>query len=142
MGLTALTPLKNIAHGWNWVSKEPAKSEWLKLLKYVKKHFKYNKEPYASLGPGSCLPKKFLDKYSAIHVPALSHDESRLPLFSQILGFKLIDTGFHKKWFDKEQNKKFDCGNPEISLKIIKEELKKKNGARAFHPYRKKYNYE
>lgn len=140
VGLTALTPLKNVESRWNWTSKEPMKSEWLKLLKYVKKRFKYSKQPYASLGPGSCLPKKFLDKYSSINVPELCHDELRLPLFGQIFDFKLIDTGFHKKWFDEEQNKKFTCGGGyKIILKTVKEELKKKNGARAFHPYRKKY---
>lgn len=137
IGLTALNPLENVKPTWTWVFKEPYKTQWEKLLKYAKNKFNYDKRPYASLGPGPCLPKKFLDKFSAINVPDLSNDEVRLPLFGQIFGFKLLETGFYPKWSEVSIMKFFNCHGKEIPLSRIKKELKKKNGRKSFHPYRK-----
>ncbi|HCC23155.1 TPA: hypothetical protein DF272_03180 [Candidatus Falkowbacteria bacterium] len=138
IGLTALNPLKNIKPTWTWVFKEPYKTQWEKLLKYAKDRFGYNKQSYASLGPGLCLPKNFLDKFSSIHVPDLSNDEVRLPLFGQIFGFRLFETGFYPKWSDPNIMKFFNCHGDEIPLNRIKKELKRKGGRKSFHPYRKR----
>lgn len=139
IGLTGLILLKNINIDWSWVSKEPYKSQWLKLLKYAKNQFKYNKQPYASLGPGPCLPKSFLNRFISVHVPDLCNDELRFPLFGQIFGFKLIKTGFYKRWSDSNILKFFNCYKDEISLTHIKNELKRKRGRKSFHPYRKRF---
>lgn len=138
IGLTALNPLKNVENTWSWTAKEPSKSEWAKLLKYAKDKFGYNKQPYASLGPGPCLPRNFLDKFSTIPVPDLCNDELRLPLFAQIFGFKLIKTGFYKRWSNQNIMKFFNCHGNEIPLDLIKKELKRKGGRKSFHPYRKR----
>lgn len=137
IGLTALTVLKRVENKWDWTSQEPEKSEWKKLLFYAKEKFGYKYEPYASLGPGPCFPKRFLEKYSKLDIPELCHDELRLPLFAQILGFNMQDTGFYKKWFDKDEKKFFNCIPEEISYKTIKMELSEVNGRRVFHPFRK-----
>ncbi len=133
IGLTALNPLKNVEQKWSWTAEEPSKSEWAKLLKYAKDRFKYNKQPYASLGPGPCLPKNFLDKFSSVHVPDLCNDELRFPLFGQIFGFKLIETGFYRNWSDPNIMKFFNCHGNEIPLNLIKKELKRKGGRKSFH---------
>lgn len=138
LGLTALNPLKNVMQKWDWTAEEPYKSEWAKLLKYAKDQFEYNKQPYASLGGGPCLPKFFLEKFSAVHVPDLCNDELRLPLFGQIFGFRLLDTGLYQKWFDPETEKFFNCHGNEIPLSLIKNELKRKGGRKSFHPFRKR----
>lgn len=137
IGLTGLIPLKNLKSGWIWVHKEPYKTEWAKLLKYVKDQFKYNKQIYASLGPGACLPKKFLDKFSSVHIPSLNNDEIRLPLFGQIFGFKLYKTSLFKR-SDPNMAKFFNCSGNEIPLNRIRRELKRKEGKKSFHPYRKR----
>lgn len=137
LNLTALTPLKLVEQKWYWTSREPAKSEWEKLTKLAETKFKYSKQPYASLGPGATLPRKFLEKFSSIPVPDLGNDELRLPLFGQIFGFKLIDTGF-RRWFSKEDSRFFNCNGDEIPLKVIIKELKEGGGRKAFHPYRKR----
>ncbi len=137
VGATGLVPLKNVEKKWIWTSRERYRRKWDKLLDFVKKEYNYNKEPYASLGPGTCLPREFLEKYSSAEVPELCHDEIRVPLFAQILGFSLYDTGFYKKWCDDNEKKFFNCYGKEINITIIKKELAKKSGRRVFHPYYK-----
>jgi hypothetical protein len=61
----------------------------------------------------------------------------RLPLFGQILGYKLYDTGFYKNWFNAKEEKVFNCMAQDISLPAITKELSKTKGRRIFHPYRK-----
>lgn len=137
IGLTALTLLKNVEDKWDWTSKKPQKNEWDRLLNFVKVNFSYKQEPYASFGPGTCLPKKFLEKYANTQIPELCHDELRLPLFGQIFGFRLYNTGFYKEWFNKEEQEFFNCEPKPISISIVLRELKKASGRRVFHPYRK-----
>jgi len=141
IGLTALILLSKVEKRWSWTAEEPHKTEWEKLLALVKKEFNYTEVNYASLGPGVCLPKKFLEKFINIKVPELSNDELRLPLFGRILGFELYDTGFYRRWFDKKEKQFFHCGSSqEIYLSTIKKELAKPSGRRAFHPFRKVFN--
>ncbi len=137
VGLTGLTKLKKIEKRWDWMYREPYRSRWAKLFEFVKDKYAYNKEPYACIGGGPCLPKKFLEKYAAIDVPELAHDELRYPLFAQILGFKLYDTKFYRKFFDKNEERFFNAEKQDIKLSVIKKELSKSSGRRVFHPYRK-----
>ena len=138
IGLTALTPLKNVEDKWDWTAEEPYKNEWVKLLKYAKDKFAYNKQPHASLGPGPCIPKSFLEKYNNAHVPDQVINELRLPLFGQIFGYKLTDTGFYPEWFGPDE-KFFNCDGSEIPLSLIKREYKR-NERKSFHPFRKRLN--
>lgn len=134
IGITALTDLEKIEKRWDWTSKEPSRSEWLKLLGIARDNFGYNKRPCASLGAGPCMPKSFLEKYSELDVPELCHDELRLPLFGQILGFNLYDTGFYTKWFDAEEERAFNAAGREVDLELIRKEIAKPKGRRVFHP--------
>ena len=136
VGLTALTPLDNIYGRWYWTSREPYKSEWSELLELVARRFQYDQKPYASLGPGVCLPREFLEKYVSTDIPDLCHDELRLPLFAQILGFRLYDTGFCEKWFDQNEMRIFNCEGQEVKTSTIRMELARPSGRRVFHPYR------
>ena len=139
LGLTNLIKLSDIEKKWYWTTREPHKTEWEQLLAFAKRRFKYNQKPNASLGPGFCFPKSFLEKYSKVEVPELVHDELRVPLYAQILGFTAKNTNFTKLWFDKNEHKYFNCrGKMEyyIDIKTIREETKKPNGRKVFHPYR------
>lgn len=136
IGLTGLVPLQDVASKWDWVTEEPQKSEWEYLLSVAKETFHYNQEPFASLGPGACYPKSFLEKYAKTDVPELGHDELRLPLFAQILQTPLFDTGFYRAWFDAHERRYFNCRNENIQLKTVQEELANPHGRRVFHPVR------
>ena len=136
IGLTALTLLKNVEKDW-WISKEPYQSQWRQLLDFVRENFNYNQQPYACQGPGPCIPKGFLERYSEAEIPELCNDELRLPLFSQVFGFRLYDTGLCKKWFDKEEAKFFNCAKIEIKLSVINRQVNNPSGRRAFHPFSK-----
>jgi hypothetical protein len=158
ISLSGLTLLSNIEDQWAWTCREkylniwsrllfwksrnPDRKQWRKLLSIAKRKFGYCGIPYASLGPGTCVPKKFLEAYSKIDVPELAHDELRLPLFGQILGFKLYDTGFYGKWFDRKDEMLFNCDGNEISINAIKNEICNASGKRVFHPFRKQFDLE
>ena len=136
IGITALVPLESVESKWYWTSEEPSKTEWENLLKFAKEKYGYNQNPFASLGPGTCYPKEFLEKYSKVEVPELCHDELRVPLFAQICGIPIKDTGFYRSWSDAEEEKIFNCEGQEIEMSLIEE--KTVDGSRvAFHPFRK-----
>ncbi len=139
LGVTALTRLNLVEDRWSWTSEEPYKSEWLNLLAFVKKEYDYNCKPNGSLGPGLCLPKSFLEKFSNAKIPELCHDELRIPLYAQIFDFKCRNTEFYRKWFDEKQKKYFNCVNKNIDIQTIRKE-RKNNGRQVFHPFRKIFN--
>jgi hypothetical protein len=139
LGLTALIDLKLVENKWSWTSKEPYKSEWLKLIEFVKRKYNYSDKPNGSLGPGPCLPKKFIEKYANAEVPELCNDELRVPLFAQVFKFKCIDTDFYRKWFDDEEKKYFNCVGRDIDIQTIRKE-RENNGRQVFHPFRRIFN--
>lgn len=138
VGLTGLIPLHKIEKKWFWTRDPQQRKNWQKLLDYVKDQWQYSASPFASLCPGVILPKSFLEKYNQIEVPELCHDELRIPLFAQALGYSLTDLGFFKKWFSKSEWKYFNCNNRYIEQKTIHKELSKEKGRRVFHPFREK----
>ena len=139
VGLTNLIPLKKIEHKWDWTAHEPSKSGWAALLQDAKKRFHYTNTPHASLGPGLCVPKIFLEKYSKIQVPDFVHDELRVPLYAQIFGLPLDNTNFTTDWFDETEHRYFNCRGEKnwyISTRTVHQEKNKINGRKAFHPFR------
>ncbi len=139
LGLTLLTPLKKVEHTWYWTTHEPHKTEWKQLLNHAREKYGYQKKPYACICGGAYFPRRFLEKYSQLSIPELCHDELRMPLYAQILGFKLCNTGF-RRWNSQEDNQYFNAKNIPLKLAAIKKELKKSNGRRAFHPWRIVWN--
>ncbi|MFO7977560.1 MAG: hypothetical protein R6U64_02770 [Bacteroidales bacterium] len=136
VGMTGLTPLSNVEKKWFWTRDPSRREEWLKLLEHVTRYHHYDQAPYASLCPGVIMPKAFLEAYNAIEIPELAHDELRLPLYAQVLGFELADLGFYKKWFSAQEWSLFNCNDLPISAAIIEKELAKSNGRKVFHPFR------
>lgn len=136
MGLTGLRLLKPVQSRWDWTSKEPYKTRWLKLLETVRKKYGYDMEPYGCVGPGPYLPREFLERYSKIKPYELVNDELNYPLFAQIFGIKLYDTGFFR-WFNDYWYKFFNSEGIEIKDSNILSELNRKGGRRFFHPYYK-----
>ena len=133
IALTGLVRLKKVEKRWYWTKGE-RKDEWKELLGIARSKLHYHGSPYASIGSGFRIPRKFLEFYSRLNVPELCHDELRMPLFGQLSGLKLYDTRFFK-WFDRKEYAFFNAIKKPISAKAIKTELKRHSGRRAFHPY-------
>lgn len=136
LGTSGLVPLRKIESEWFWTRDPEQRANWLKLVEHVGSTVGNVAELHGTVAPGLCMPKMFLQKYSEVEIPELVHDELRLPLYAEAFGFELVDTGFYKKWFSKGEYKYFNCNNFDIQLKRIYRHLKKRNGRRAFHPFR------
>ncbi len=142
LGITGLIPIQIIQDKWYWTKHPPKKAEWEKLKVFFQKQFNYNQHSYGMLGPGICLPKSFLDKMKDILIPDLSNDEVRIPMYAQVLGYKLYDTGFYKKWFSRKEFKFFNANGITVQTKVIEKALKRNSGRRVFHPCNQNFSFE
>jgi hypothetical protein len=137
VGLTALIPVSQIEHDWEWLQQPDDRQEWERLLAYARAIWGYDQVPHACVGVGPCFPRSFLARYAAIDPPEICHDELRLPLFAQALGFPIVDTGFRHRWRDRDEDRFFNAGALEIEPSTIMAELAEEDGRRAFHPVRR-----
>lgn len=136
VGLTALTPISELEREWTWLRREQSRREWETLLARARAEWGYDGIPHGCLCPGPCFPRSFLEGYATMTPPALCHDELRLPLFAQILGFPIVDTGLRGRWHGEREDPFFHFRSHEIELNDIQAELAKPDGWRAFHPVR------
>jgi hypothetical protein len=136
VGLTALTPLSEVEHDCEWLQLPDRRRQLERLLSYARAVWAYDGVPYACWCAGACFPRAFLERYAAIEPPELCHDRLRVPLFAQILGFPLADTGFRRGWHDPDEDRFFNRHGREIELAAIGGELAKAGGRRAFYPVR------
>jgi hypothetical protein len=132
VGLTGVRPLVDV-RDWRWMNCEPPVSEWKGLLAFARERFGYNRIPHACQGPGMCFPKSFLEQYAdaGADVLQLCHEELRLPLYAQVLGFDPVDTGITREWVTPF----FNCRKQAIPRRTVELELAKPNGCRVFHPF-------
>jgi hypothetical protein len=137
--LSGLIPLSEVEPFWDWTAREPLRSESLRLLAVARERFNYKHEPFACVGPGYSLPREFLARYAALGLEDLGHDELRLPLFGQILGFPCVDTGFYR-WRDPRVQRLFNADAVEIEPQAMAAELASPRGRRVFHPCRERYD--
>ena len=137
VAVTAKFPLRDVAHDWGWMTNATDREEWSALLSLVARDFGYSEGPYASLGPGTCYSREFLERYCSIDIPELTNDEQRVPLFAQCFGITVSNTGFRQTWDDPQELLAFNCQNAEICPTVIHSELSKPNGRRVFHPFRR-----
>jgi hypothetical protein len=137
VGLTSLTPLREVERDWYWLSRWALRRQWRRLLGVAKARYGYHQEPFACEFPGACVPRGLLEAYSKADVPQVSHDELRMPLFSQIFGLKLYNTGLTRRSWAESEARFFNCDNREVRLSTMAEELAQSAGRRAFHPVRK-----
>ncbi len=133
--LSGLVPVEQIEDRWYWTRHETERPEWNSLLYHFRKNFGSNITPYGIIGPGTSLPRSFLEKIKDYDIPRVSNDELRIPLLAQAFGFKMADTNFFRKWFSRREFRYFNSNALEVSMKTITKQLKKRSGRRAFHPY-------
>jgi hypothetical protein len=142
VGLTALTPISELVDEWTWLRKAEPRREWEALLAMAREKWGYDGHPYGCLAAGPSFPRAFLEAYAAADPPALVNDELRVPLFAQILGFELADTRLRGSWRGEREHDLFHLRSHEIELATIRSELANPDGARAFHPVRRKLDSE
>jgi hypothetical protein len=130
VGLTALTPLLEVEQRWTWMQQAGYRAEAEELFRWARDEHGWQANPYTCLAWGASLPRRFLEDGQRLALPALGHDELRLPLAAQLLGYQLYDTGFHCKT---------ESADLEIEQAVIDAELAKPAGRRVFHPYRRPY---
>jgi hypothetical protein len=139
VGLTALAPLSEVEHDCEWLRRTDGRRQWERLLSYARAEWAYKGAPQACWRVGACYPRSFLERYAALAPPPLCDDQLRVPLFAQILGFPLADTGFRDGWRDPEADRFFNRGGREIETSAIGAELAKADGRRAFYPVRETF---
>ncbi|MGW0229263.1 hypothetical protein ACWDWO_13180 [Actinopolymorpha singaporensis] len=136
VALTCLTPLTRLLGSWEWLRTPEGLREWESLLSYARLTWGYQDEPLGCIGCGPAFSRAFLDAYARIDPPELCHDELRLPLVVQSLGFPLVDTGFRRSWDDPVEDRYFAANATAIQHETITAELQRPGGRRAFHPVR------
>lgn len=136
VGLTTLTPKREVEADWEWTTRQDASSEWELLLSHARREWAYDAEPQVCLAGGACLPRSYVERYADTEMPTLCHDELRLPLFAQAQGFRLVDTGFRSGWRSPEEDRFFNVLGAPVARETILAELRDPSGRRAFHPVR------
>jgi hypothetical protein len=136
VGLTALTTLSELQHECEWLQRPNGRRQWERVLSYARAVWAYDGVPHACWRAGASFPRSFLERYAAIEPPELCHDWLRVPLFAQILGFPLADTGFRRGWHDRDEDRFFNRNGREIETSAIGAALAKAGGRRAFYPVR------
>jgi hypothetical protein len=139
LALTGLTYFRMVADRWLWAIVEPLRSGTIQLLEHGASLYGYT-DPMVCQGPGYALPRSFLDRYASTDVPDFGHDELRLPMYGQVFGMPLADTGFYPKWLDSEEERLFNANNVQIPVEEVRQELTKPGGRRAFHACRESYD--
>jgi hypothetical protein len=143
VALTALTPLTEVGEDWEWLRTPERRRRWEEVLADVRARWGYQQTPFVCWGAGPCYPREFLERYAELPPPeGVPHEELRLPLFVQALGFELADTGFRRTWNDPAEDRFFNLNSVEIEPSTIAAELARPEGRRSFHPVRKPFRLE
>ena len=152
-----LRSVSEIEHWWPQVRKWKPKrrSEYLDLLDHVRKEHGYDKKPLCGYMFGSCLPRTFLEKYSACASPDLGYLEYKIPIYAQIFGTPFCTAHPIRVWWDKpifswfpshrwnlypppwmipSAARALNAARREIPLTEIRKQLGAPKGARMFHP--------
>lgn len=138
VALTGLTPLERIQHNWYWTSVEPYATQWRQLQKHVHDRYGWQGPNFACQGPANTYSKAFLERYSQEEIPELVHDELRIPLYAQALGFEVAGLPqIYREIKNPKEMKFFNCEKRPILECRIRWELLKPRGRRVFHPYQK-----
>lgn len=138
VGLTAHTPLRELAADWEWMTRDDLRQESDALLEALRERFGFRGEPHACLGIGPCFPRAFLAAYAELGMPALANDEMRLPQAAQLLGFAVADTCLRRSWHSVEEDLVFNATGRPIERDVIRAEVLRPEGRRAFHPVRER----
>jgi len=136
--------LDNYIEGkWSWTKKgNKERKNYQKFREYVKKEYNYSNKLLCSLFIFQVFPKEFFDKWMTVENKEIGMLEYKIPTYAKIFGIPIYKHNLGVWWFNKKVKRgetPLNAREVEISQKLIKSELKKKDGFRIFHPYFKEW---
>lgn len=137
--LTRLVP--ELERHYHWTAHPAHRPAYRRFLKYMRDTFDMGPLEYISLGPGSVLPRRFLEEFAQLEDVDSVHSEISYPAFAQVLGFNLVNNNLRSAGVDDQsEDAYFHCepDRPIASHRIVSE-MMKPDGRRAFHPV--KYSF-
>jgi hypothetical protein len=136
VALAGLTPLERIQSTWPWTSRPLGVSRWAQFRELVRERHGWQGPYLACQGPASVFSRAFLDRYSLEDPPDLVHEELRVPLYAQALGFPVTPLpDIYWTINDPVDRQFFNCDKQAIEERVIRGELAKADGRRVFHPF-------
>ena len=131
--LTTLTP--DIERGWQWTGWPEYRPAYDRFIDYMQTTFSMGPLQYVSHGPGTALPKRFLEQFAELDDIELVISEITYPAYAQALGFKLINNNFRTgSVIDHSEDAFFNSDGEPIRYERIVAEVLKPHGRQAFHP--------
>jgi hypothetical protein len=137
--LTRLTP--DVERSWHWTSYGEHVPKYERFLEYMHREFEMQSLEYVSHGPGTVLPRRFLEQFAELEDVEMTISEIKYPAYAQVLGYTLVDNNLRVGAVTDDRED--DCFNSQpdrpIAYQRIVSEIMKPNGRRAFHPV--KYSF-
>lgn len=143
MLLSGLRPVKEV-EAWWWYLRDGSadRQEYLEFLEHVKARYGFTGAPLCCEFIVACLPRKFLERYSAISHPELGFLEYKIPIYAQIFGIPFCtDHPYSPWWADDPSTRQtpplariLNADTEAIPLRNVLTHLSRPGGARIFHP--------
>jgi hypothetical protein len=132
--LTKLTP--EIERSWHWTSYPEHVPKYERFLEYMRSEFGLRSLEYVSHGPGTVLPRRFLDQFAELEDVEMTISEIKYPAYAQVLGYRLVDNNLRIGDVTDDREDEFFNSQPDrpIAHQRIVSEVMKPGGRRAFHP--------
>jgi len=138
---SGLRPVREVEQKWAWVapSATNARATYLDFLDHVKQRYGFDGDPLCCLAIVVCLSRAYMEEFARIERPELGGLEYRLPIYAQAFGIPLCqDHPFKPWWAAVEPNHPgitLRARPVEIWIPTILANLRRRDGARVFHPY-------
>lgn len=136
--LTKLTP--SIEREWVWTGLHEYRPAYDRFIDHMRVTFGMGALQYVSHGPGTVLPRRFLEQFAELDDIELVISEITYPAYAQALGFALVNNNFRAgSVIDHSEDSFFNSDGEPIRYERIVSEFMKSDGRRAFHPV--KYSF-
>ena len=141
--LSGLRPVRDVEDRWVWVAEDfpEDRIRYLQFLEHVRERYGFSGDPKCCIAIVLCLPRCFLEKFAKIELPTLGFLEYRLPIFAEAFGVPFCTDHNFKAWWGTEKytlRSTLRARPREIWIPTIFANLRRKDGARVFHPYWRK----
>jgi hypothetical protein len=143
---SGLRPLnKEIYNNWDWTSAAHPedRKNYHNFLKQLKEKYKFASQPLCCMFIFEIFPRAFLRKYSTVKNRELGMLEYKVPCYAKVFNIPFYRQDLKVFWNLHSQDARQFSLNAivkQVTKKHIKQELKKPNGSRLFHPYFEKWD--
>ncbi|MHB8814745.1 MAG: hypothetical protein ACYDAE_15930 [Steroidobacteraceae bacterium] len=145
LALSGARPIEDVATWWYWVS--PRNRDHYSRYQRFRSHLRarYGSDAaWCCLFVVACFPRRFLDEWSAAHVPEMGFLEYTLPSYAKHLGFDFYSDAHFSPWWKGNpatthigpEGKSLNAGGFPVPWEVIEGHLGRGDGDRMFHPVR------